>query len=144
MLCPGSVRSRFIDTEIQIEWYGAVILCDLCVIEMGRLFGMAPVEEVGRLMSTLAEKNVQIFELQKQLAALEGVRDALAAGGWVAPDSSNVLAVPSPDGEGTADSTSPGQGDVGAQGGATPESVHDEGLAELRPDGRSDGSILTI
>lgn len=143
IFCPGSVRDRFVDTGIQVEWYGAIIICEQCVTSMGQMFGMATRGQVSDLETIIVEKMDIIFSLQTQLAALEGVRDALAAGGWVAPDGTGVLDVPSSDGEGTSNSASPRQGDVGAQGGATPEQVHDEGLAELRSDERNSG-VLNI
>lgn len=143
IMCPGSVRRWFIDTEIQIEWYGAILICDECVTHMGHLFGMKTQAEVDILVTTLAEKEDVIYELQKQLAALEGVRDGLVAGGWVAPDSARMLDVPSPADERVTEPTSDQGSDVGAERGETPQSVHDEVMARLRPDATT-GSVLDI
>lgn len=143
IFCPGSVRDRFVDTGIQVEWYGAIIICEQCVTSMGQQFGMVTRGQVSNLEAIMLEKVDEIFSLQTQLATLEGVRNALAAGGWVAPDGTGVLAVPSPARSGDDGVAPPPGSDVGTQGGAAPEQVHDEGLAELRSDERGTG-VLNI
>lgn len=141
MFCPGSVRDFFIDTGIQIEWYGAVIICQECVTAMGQQFRMLSEGQAELLRSALAESDNTIYELQKRLAALEGVQDALVAGGWVAPDSARVLDVPSSDDEGPSVDASTEGGDVGTERGETPQSVHDAALARLRPNVSGDAVL---
>ncbi len=148
MMCPGSVRKLYVDTGIQIEWFGAVIICDECIKHMGRMMGMITVEERDVLVTTITEKDEENYDLRKQIAALEGVKDALVAGGWVAPDDPRSMVVPHADDEGSR--VEPSAGDRGPevgvedqgsglapQGGASTESLHDEVMARLRPDATS-------
>lgn len=144
MLCPGSVRKLYVDTGVQIEWFGAVILCDECIKHMGRMIGMITEADRDTLVTTLAEKDEQLYELRKQIAALKGVQDALVAGGWVAPDDPRSVVVPHADDEGPRGEPSEGDGgppagvadqgsDVAPDGGEASESLHDEIMARLRP-----------
>lgn len=144
LFCPGSVRSRFIDTTIQMEWHGAVIICEQCVIAMGQMFGMLTNEQANQINqggNALLEEN---FELRRQLAALEGVKDALVDGGWMAPDSPRAVSVPQISRPGAAPGTPSGQDDVGSQGGASPEPVHDAALAGLRADDGGDDRLARV
>lgn len=148
MLCPGSVRKLYVDTGVQIEWFGAIILCDECIKHMGRMIGMITEADRDTLVTTLAEKEDRLYELQKQLAALEGVKNALVAGGWMAPDDPRGMVVSHADDEGPRGESPTDDrglevgvedqgGGLASQGGAPPESLHDEVMARLRPNAAS-------
>lgn len=153
IMCPGSVRRLYVDTEVQIEWHGAVYICDECIKHMGHLIGMITQQEKDILVTTLTEKDEENYELRKQLAALEGVRDALVAGGWLAPDDPRVLAVSHADDEGPRELSSAGDdrsegraqdegSDLASLDGAPSESLHDEVMARLRPDAASGRIVI--
>lgn len=144
IMCPRSVRPEFIDTGIQIEWFGAVILCNYCVVQMGQMFGMLTQEQVDELKLAIVERDNTIFELRKQLSGLENIRLGLALAGYVVPDNPSDESVPSGRSEAPDSRPSSGQILLDLGTGKAPEQVHDEGLAELRPDDRSDASILDI
>ncbi len=143
IMCPGSAREWFIDTGIQIEWYGAVVICKLCVVAMGQMFGMLTEVQAENVLNNRNVLQQEIFELQKKLAGLEMVERGMAAAGYVVPDHSGDVSVPSSSHQGNESGLSESKGSVGDEGGAAPESVHDEGVDVIRSDEPSPG-ILSL
>lgn len=70
IFCPGSVRDQYIDTEISFEFYGAILVCDQCIANMGAMLGMASVETNAAKNNKINHLEVQNYELMKQVVVL--------------------------------------------------------------------------
>lgn len=70
IFCPGSVRNQYIDTEISFEFYGAILVCDQCVGNMGAMLGMASVETNAVKNNKINHLEVENYELMKQVVVL--------------------------------------------------------------------------
>lgn len=130
--CGSASRSRYLDTGLQFEFYGAVYLCDLCLGEMARLFGFLEPEYVQELKDKLEAAETDRYRLQRQVDGLRMVVDGftIARGTGGADSVSTALSAAE-----MADAE-PGEGEEGLDGGASrpSESLHDSGVAELPDD----------
>lgn len=144
VMCPGSVRERYIDTEMQFDWYGALYICEECVTVMGRMFGMISKGQADAIIQEHTETSTRMFHLQRRQAALEaGLRD-LADAGYdnVRLDEHGDLSAHFADDEsllsdGTRALQDRAQGAaaiLGSRAGTAPESGDDEELGVVRTD----------
>lgn len=130
--CGSATRQRYIDTGLQFEFYGAVFICDLCLGEMARLLGFLEPDNVQALKDRLEEALNDNYLLTRQVdglrMAVDGLSLARGAGGT---DTVGAALLAAQD-----DSVEPSDGVDGVDPGAVgpPESLHDEGVAELSDD----------
>lgn len=144
IFCPGSVRDRYIDTELQIEFHGAVYICDTCILSMGRMIGMISKEQAEILILENTETSTRMFHLQRRQAALESSLRDLADAGYdnVRLNEHGDLSAHFADDEslladGTRALPERTQGAaaiLGSRAGTPPESSNDEGLGVVHAD----------
>lgn len=148
LFCPGSAREQYIDTGAQMDYYGAVYICDQCVIAMASQLGCATPERTSQYDRRFKELTNEKFELLKRVAGLEAAVRGLADAGLVPipqlPDPGVLL----PDaqgqgGESQERSEAPQRGldQVGGGEGTSPESSDDESLAGVHTDDQPDGGF---
>lgn len=127
-LCASGSRAKYVDLETQVEFHGAMYLCDLCVLELGRLIGMASEKEVTDIqLDNIAlqdKKGALERELEATKKVLDGYDDVRA---FLDSDS---FAGQSGDMESV--SISERAKDVGDGESGPSESSNDEGVDELR------------
>lgn len=150
-LCGSASREAYVDTNRQVEFHGAMYLCNLCIAEMSQLLGFTTPDQAEGLRQELETTRVDLFNAQREAAglwkAVDGLRNAGVCPDPVAhvhPDSVARMVVPSEasaksDNSAERDAGS-GTVDMGHGTGAAHESVHDENVGELRSDVSSDGS----
>lgn len=135
--CSSASRGSYVDTTCDIEFHGAVYVCDICVTEMARLLGFIPPVEA----EALKYENQALFDLIKdQNKRLENCGEIIR--GFT--DLTDALAV-DVDSLGSSHSVGhvaeqeplPGTPDVGTGEGEASESGDDEGVAELSDDAES-------
>lgn len=147
MFCPGSVRDRYIDTDYQIEFHGAVYICDECVVSMGRMIGMLSKEQAEHLIQENTETSSRMFHLQRRQAALEASINDLALAGYDRfrindrgdlfahlADSNETVPAPTRTGPSRPSAT---KASVGSGAGATPEPSDDKELGVVHSNERS-------
>lgn len=150
--CGSGTRDAYIDLDVSVEFHGAMYLCDLCVAEMAGLLGYLTPEVSRDLTDKIEQLESEKFKAQTQAAGLERAINGLMDAGFCAdpvahlhpdhqsPDRSRHPSAVGFDPE-RADSAQPGETVVAGAAGETPESLHDEGVAELRAgDGEHDRS----
>jgi len=72
-LCAVATRNRYVDLETQVEFYGAMYLCELCIAEMGQKLGMATEEQVTDLNFKLVGLYEKLEHSYKEIETLKGV-----------------------------------------------------------------------
>jgi hypothetical protein len=123
-------------------------VCDICVLEIARLFDFVSPSEAAALRAKVDElealnfqKALAIDGLERAIHGLTSARDALGGGDPVHPpdldDDDVVDEDHESDSDGAGDTPSEGAGDMASGEGNAPEPVHDEGVDLVRPDGRS-------
>jgi hypothetical protein len=128
-------RECFIDTEISIDYEGAVCICNECVGEMARLLMFISQDDYKDLRKSKEDLEHLNFELIKRVGALEGSLRALADAGYkYTPDNGVVI-----DGGYSPQNAKAGKGQLHQTAGdmeqgkrKSPESNDDEDLAGLR------------
>lgn len=125
-LCRGTSREFFIDTDMHIEFHGAVYFCSECIREIAQSVGYEVPERVKQLKERLSELesiNVNLLIERDGLEkAIDGLSSARVAGRtssvWDSPDD-----VPM-----ESEGTEQGEEELGSREGETPESSDDEGM----------------
>lgn len=146
IFCPGSVREWYVDTEYDVEFHGALYICNKCLAEMGRLANFTTPEDTEALNKKIAHLEEDNFNLSTKVDGLERAINGMVDGGYARPggarlgsDSLNVSAPKMA--EYPAQRTTE---DVGVGTGAFAESSNDEGVAELSDDASSDGGEFKL
>jgi hypothetical protein len=133
-LCKSHNRAFYVDTALQEEFHGAVYICSECLFEMSEQAGCAPPELRKKLEDRIENLEKSVYQLTVDNEGLEeavdGLRRVRGVGALVGIGNSPIV-VSSPMAEPTA---SAGETPVAEGEGATPEQVHDEGVAELPAD----------
>lgn len=80
--CPGSVRPWYIDTQCQVEYHGAMYICNECLTHMAHLAGYVTPEEAEDLKINLAFAQKNEYELHVQVDALEKAINELTRAGY--------------------------------------------------------------
>jgi hypothetical protein len=160
LLCRGEASNRqwFVDTGISWDYYGAIYICNECVLEITHILGFITPQEAVELKTDRDVLAGEVHHLSVQLASLHSLENAVddflesrnrLAGlrvGSSVPISSEPAtdsSVESIDG-GAEGGSPPTEGSVGSGAGTTPESDDDEGMAELHSDAGPDGSEFTL
>lgn len=154
MFCPGSVREKYIDTGMQFEWYGAVYICDECIVSMGRMLGMITKDQADLLIAANSNLSTDTYNLGRELAGLKAGLDGLADAGFGFFDldtDGSFSARPIEAEESVSEITTESNGglsaseeSVGVGERTSTESVHDETVAGLHPNDESNGSDFRI
>lgn len=150
MKCGSGSRESYIDTDMWIEFHGAIYLCNICVGEMASLMGFLTQEVASGLKQENDRLAAELFEAQRQAAGLRKAVDGLVDAGdcpdpvaHLHPDSVARMVAPSEAPSEPApradQDTREGAVGVAGDGGTSPESLHDSDVARLRSDERSDG-----
>lgn len=141
-MCRSSNREWYVDTQQSIDFYGAVYLCNECIIEMSRLAGMFTVEDVEEFQNRIAFFEDENYHLRVRVSGLEQAIDGLRLAGSV-PGISSISDAPVPISP-TAETTSVGEESMEHEGRVTPESSNDEGVGELRSNESSSSGESTF
>lgn len=140
--CGSAMREKYIDTELHMEFHGAVYICDLCLGEMARLMGFLEPEHVDRLKVQLDDALTEQYILKRELdglrMALDGFTLARGARGIDTIPDTGVFA------QVVASQLSESVGSVDDGTSRTPEQVHDQGVAEFPDDATGDEFRLSI
>jgi hypothetical protein len=75
--CSSASREAFYDLGMSIDFVGAVYLCNECVYEIARAFGMDTAEKVQGLYGLLEKKEEYIVALTEELNSVKGAFDGL-------------------------------------------------------------------
>lgn len=149
--CPGSTRKRYIDTDLHIEFHGAVYICDECVTEMGRLLGMLSADQAEDLFTDLSLRDSEVYELKRKVAGLEAAVRGLADAGFEPVPQRRDPGILSSDvaGQGDistgAESLAPsGADNLGEGAGTAPQPGDDEQLAGVRSDDGGNGGNFRL
>lgn len=134
--CGSENRDWFIDLGFSMDDYGAVIICNECVIEMAYAAGMITSAHADQLNQKLSALTTENEELKIRNEGLEQAVDGLRLAGSGSRTYSNTdlnLAVPE-------SSEVSGEREEVVAGGTegTLEPLHDEGMAIIPDDADSD------
>lgn len=148
-------RTAFVDTGRHQEFYGNVYYCNLCVVEMATCLGMVTPVAVEKMRLDLEASRAESFQLRTLLSEYETKFRGFVDAGFC-PDSSahgdSRALHPSSRAASPAltlvddagDEPHEGEDRVGAGEGTAPESLHDEGVGELRADAGSDAADFSL
>lgn len=142
IFCPGSVREWYVDTELQVEFHGALYICNKCLAEMGRLANYTPPEDTEALNKKLAHLEEDNYNLSRKVDGLERAISGMVDSG-IPRSSGAKLDSYSVDVSAPKMDKLPASAtieDVGVGAGAFAEPSNDEGVAELPDDADPDGS----
>lgn len=132
-------RQFFIDFDFSFDDFGAVILCDECVYEMGHAANMITSKEFETLKQNYHQALVEVEEIRIINEGLEQAIDGLRLAGSSTRTYSN--ANPSLLDEATEPEPLDGQVELDSGEGTSAESLHDSGVAELSDDAATDGTF---
>lgn len=135
--CGSGSRERYIDLGTNVEFHGAMYLCDLCVEEMGTLIGMLSADKTKSLALKHETAELRIAYLNREVEALKVLSNAVdavnsARTGDTEPTLDGGLSGEEPP---VGEETGQGSEPSGESGPAEPSD--DEGVDELRSDKRS-------
>lgn len=89
--CGSGNREYYIDTHQQVEFHGAMYVCNVCADGMAKLIRYMAPDEYKELLATTQEQETQIFEMSKKLSTLEGVLRDLANAGYTVHDDGSIV-----------------------------------------------------
>ena len=144
IFCPGSVREWYVDTELQVEFHGALYICNKCLAEMGRLAGYTTPEDTEALNKKISHLEDDNYNLSIKVDGLEKAIEGLVAGNYPRPGGAKLSA-------NSVDVSAPKMDelpiqrtteDVGDRTGTFAEPSDDEGMAELSDDASSDSNYV--
>lgn len=69
--CAGDGERKFIDFGKQLDWYGAVYFCTVCIIEVAEASGFIPVANFDKLHSDYRKLGVEIDQLKAKYEPYE-------------------------------------------------------------------------
>lgn len=72
-LCGNGSRDVYVDLETQVEFHGAMYLCDKCVIQMGTAVGMVSVEKHEKFLQELERVRAKAELLEEERSSLKKV-----------------------------------------------------------------------
>lgn len=134
IFCPTSVRKWYIDTEYDIEYHGALYICNFCLQEMAGIAGYITPEHAETLKTINANLEDENITLQGRLKALENSLGALLDSGYHNPSLTNSDGDSDLGFEVDEQELLNPDDNVGTGEGETSESFDDEGMGELLPD----------
>jgi hypothetical protein len=91
----GGDNRTFIDFGKQLDWYGAIYFCNICIAEISRAIGFVPVDDFNELYSDLRKLKIDHEKLKANYVV---IKNALANMLNDHPDNTsddNVPSVPS-------------------------------------------------
>lgn len=134
-LCSSGDRKRYIDTKINVEFHGAMYMCDLCIAEMAQKLGMATEEQVSQLNFEVLNLRSKEQHFREEIQALKGVIDGYDDVRSFL-DSPSLFAESSDSSdlreEGSTDQLPEGEGSLDQGESGPSEQTDDEGMGELR------------
>lgn len=115
----GQDPDGFVDPQLDFEYWGALIFCRECTTQMAAIYGLISPEVYGEIVAEVGLLQLQLNEVNKKNARLEGVVSGLT-GYWNTDkrsiDSSPGAAVPTtPSIESSSESTSSNEPDSDTQ-----------------------------
>lgn len=159
-LCAGDSTTRewFIDTGRQMEFHGAVYICNECLLEMAAMVGCASQVETTALVEAHMLLEQKVFGLETELAGMYEMERAIdvfirarSSRSYLRPDGSHAgldaagRNVSDADNSGlTEDRPSDGEAPVGTGAGAPSESGDGQGVDELRSTSGQDGDNFKL
>lgn len=145
LFCPGSVREWYVDTEYDVEFHGALYICNKCLAEMARLANYTTPEDTEAFNKKISHLEEDNFSLSTKVDGLERAINGMVDGGYRrggADVSAYRLNVPAP--EMAELPTQPTIENVGVGARAFAEPSDDERVAELSDDASSDGGEFKL
>jgi hypothetical protein len=131
---PGDDNSRaFIDTRMDLDWYGAVYICTHCFLEMANVFGYVSRDQHEFTVAGMSQLIADLRELKKENEALRTAVSALSDHRCAIsdePDGDSVREAAEEIRGSDADSAPAGN----QEGSDSPESDGVEGLPDIRVD----------
>lgn len=121
----GGPERTYLDLDLTFEYYGALILCDVCVMSMSEMFGYILPAQARALEQRVEEAERELIVLRAATQNLENLSVSLSALGF-SRNSSGVGNLASGDAQGAEP--------------VSEESDSGEGSAELTTDESSDES----
>jgi len=87
-----SNRRQYLDFGMELDFYGAVVICTECLTEVAVGMGYIVPEEADRLTAESERVKAENAKLGAAVEVVNGLADVLIAGGWVTfRDDSNVV-----------------------------------------------------
>lgn len=132
--CGSSNRESFVDTQISIDFHGALYICDICTRGMGAMVGMLSAEDAEKIYRKLAELETETYNLKKERDGLKAAVDGLtSARRYSNIDPPGPVAGLFEDSAGDSEGSQDEGTDLGAGEIQPPESSNDEGVDDVRP-----------
>lgn len=72
-LCGSASRDQYVDLETQVEFHGAMYLCDKCITQMGDFIGMLSVKKTEELLEVVKKQAFQNELLEEERESLRKV-----------------------------------------------------------------------
>lgn len=141
--CGGADKSSYLDTGIQIEYYGALIFCNECFNAMAEVYGYISPHKAAAYREVIPRMEQKIQELEAQRQAMELAIEELKKAGYDNPIDEFLHSIRNSlgsDDDSDEDFDSSESGITsGSQRGkkGTAQSSDDERMAELRADSGS-------
>jgi hypothetical protein len=125
-----------VDLEFSFDGYGAVYICDECVKEMARTYGMITTDQAIELKAEVETLQTALYEAEVTNQGLErAVSGLTTARRYSAPVPVDRDVRPSETSTGSEEGLSEPAEDLDGGTEGTPESVHDKGMDDVRSDG---------
>lgn len=131
-LCRSSNREWYIDTGQSIDFYGAVYICDECIMEMSTLAGMITPIHADELAARIRFFEEENFDLRVKVSGLEQAIDGLRIAGRIS--GSDPIGIPHMDSSPESEGSQGTEGQLGTGERTSPEPSNDEGVGELHSD----------
>ena len=75
--CGSASRESYVDTLKQVEFHGAMYICDLCLLDMARLVGLISPEETETLRKNNEKLKEVLFKRDQEIESLRRAVDGL-------------------------------------------------------------------
>lgn len=87
-----SDRRQYIDFGMDLDFYGAVVICTVCMIEVAEGLGYILPERADEIITESERVKAENARLGAAVEVVNGLADVLIAGGWVTfRDDSNAV-----------------------------------------------------
>lgn len=143
--CGSASRKAYIDTLVQVEFHGAMYICDICLYDMLNLLGGLSEEQATELRNALEFVQTELQNKNKEIEGLKRAVDGLTTARRYSgldtdvPSLSNPVSIPEIV-QGNTDGESESESRVATDSGGVAEQNSNEQLDRVRKSSGDDGS----
>lgn len=134
-LCGSGSRELYVDLNRDVDYHGAMYICDLCLTQMAHMIGLEDATKSTEVQLKLLAANEKIERLQGELGALKDLKDVMDNIRNYAASSDDIDVSPVEPEQGNyqgEEELADGETELASGEERSPEPIDEQGMDELR------------